>query len=111
MIHCLLSLDLSNADDQQRRDFNKELDEDYGWKKLSGVDTVWAQAFNYQYDGKKSVDMVAGLIDTQLISVAKSQSIASLRYVVQIANSDVVASKITKGRLAYDYFSTPYNPY
>lgn len=110
MIYCLLSLDLSNADDQQRRDFNKDLSENLEWKKLTGVDTVWARTFNFPVVTKMAVSAVAGAVDSQLIGAVKDQGISSLKYVVQIANTEVVAAEITKTPGRYTYSSAPYNP-
>jgi hypothetical protein len=111
MIYCLLSLDLSNADAQQRRDFNKDLVENLEWKKLNGVDTVWARTFNFPAATQMAISSVAGTIDSQLIGAVREQSISSLKYVVQIANTEVVAAEITKLPGRYTYSSTPYNPY
>jgi len=111
MIYCLLSLDLSNADDQQRKDFNKDLAENLEWKKLTGVDTVWARTFTYNVLTKAVINDITGTIDSQLITAAKAQGIESLSYVVQVGNNEVVASKIVKPRVGYSYSSTPYNPY
>ncbi|PNA01236.1 MULTISPECIES: hypothetical protein [unclassified Pseudomonas] len=45
MTYCMLSLDLANADDEQRTNFYAVLEVD-DWVKLADVDTVWQKRFD-----------------------------------------------------------------
>jgi len=100
MVHVLVSLDLTNAP-KKRYDFDKYL-ADNDWKKLAGVDTVWAIEFP-QYTQVSFVaikDKVGGV----LLNVAKELEMERIDYVVQIGNAEVISRYVVKKNGNYGIF-------
>lgn len=91
MTYCMLSLDLSNADDEQRTNFYGVLDVD-GWGKLVDVDTVWQKRFDDSFVNPS----IQRRIITVLENAAGAGRIKLVTFAAQIGNNPARTGKTVK---------------
>lgn len=91
MTYCMLSLDLKDADDDQRTDFYYVLDMN-GWVKLAGVDTVWKKEFaNIITEPSIKLD-----IGVDFKNALSSSRINLVTFAVQIGDREAVIGETKK---------------
>ncbi|MCX2542015.1 hypothetical protein [Pseudomonas sp. COW5] len=87
----MLSLDLTNADDDQRKDFYNLLDLN-GWVKLPDVDTVWQKKF-----GSLILEpSIRRSITTDLESAAAASRVKLVTFAAQIGDRVAITGKTEK---------------
>lgn len=91
MTYCMLSLDLKDADDDQRKDFYHVLNID-DWVKLPGVDTVWQKKFA-SIISEPSIRLS---IAADLEKAAGASRIKLVTFAAQIGNRVAVAGRTEK---------------
>ncbi|MGY2964649.1 hypothetical protein ACVWZP_005598 [Pseudomonas sp. TE36184] len=99
MIHILLSLDLKNADPQQRDAFYKKLVENE-FIKLRGVDTVWAYAFP-RAPVQEVIDKVVRVTHLMLKEAVEDLEIQKVSYILQMGNTAPIGIVVEKVRGNY----------
>ncbi|MFJ3006145.1 hypothetical protein [Pseudomonas fluorescens] len=91
MTYCMLSLDLANADDEQRSNFYDVLEADE-WVKLADVDTVWQKRFDDTF--------IRPSVQRRIISVLESAANAAriklVTFAAQIGNNPASTGKTVK---------------
>jgi hypothetical protein len=87
----MLSLDLANADDDQRTRFYAVLEADE-WEKLENVDTVWQKRFNDTFIRPS----IQRRIITALESAADSARIRLVTFAAQIGNNPASTGRTVK---------------
>ncbi|MGY3305604.1 hypothetical protein ACVK1X_004928 [Pseudomonas sp. PvR086] len=101
MTYCMLSLDLANADDEQRTNFYAVLEAD-AWLKIADVDTVWQKRFEDTF--------VRPSVQRRIISVleraADAARIKLVTFAAQIGNNPASTGKTVK---VVDGFETSFN--
>lgn len=102
MLHVMLSLDISKAE-EDRYDFYKCLQE-YGWEKVSNVDTVWRRDFPSRSTDSISVLATAGMISEEMILAAKKLELEKIKYVAQVGNSEAYSRVVEKRFETYGVF-------
>lgn len=108
MIRVMLSLDLKNATDAQREDFNTAL-ADNAWLKLQDVDTVWFKRFKNIKDDDDGAKEVRNSIAKDIKNAAAKAKIQKVTYVAQLGNRDAIGRIAAKADGKYGI--THYNPY
>lgn len=99
MIHILLSLDLKNAEPQQRDAFYKKLVETE-FIKLRGVDTVWAYPFP-KAPVQEVIDKAVPIIRTMLKETVEELEIQKISYILQMGNTAPIGVVVEKVRGNY----------
>ncbi len=99
MTYCMLSLDLKDADDDQRTDFYYVLDMN-GWVKLARVDTVWKKKFA-DIITERSIKLDIGVDFKKALS---SSRISLVTFAVQIGDREAVIGEAKK--VVGDYVTT-----
>lgn len=91
MKHCMLSLDLADAENDQRTDFYNAVDDD-GWVKLAGVDTVWKKSFDDTFLNPS----IQRRIIAALKVAAEAARIKRVTFAAQIGNNEAQTGQIVK---------------
>jgi hypothetical protein len=104
----MLSLDLQNATDAQREDFNSDLAE-RAWLKLRDVDTVWCKRFKGISDDDDGAKQVRNSIARDIKNAAAKAKIQKITYVAQLSNRDAIGRIAAKAN--GEYGISHYDPY
>ncbi|WP_338723739.1 hypothetical protein V9L16_25100 [Pseudomonas tolaasii] len=91
MKHCMLSLDLADAANDNRTDFYNVLDAD-DWVKLAGVDTVWKKSFDDTFLNPS----IQRRILTALKEAAEAARVRRVTFAAQIGNNEAQTGQIVK---------------
>lgn len=91
MKHCMLSLDLADADNDQRTDFYDALDLD-GWVKLAGVNTAWRKSFDDTFLNPS----IQRRIISALEGAAAAARIRRVTFAAQIGNNEAQTGQTVK---------------
>ncbi len=105
MLRIMLSLDLTNANDN-RADFYKYL-HDAGWKKVHNVDTVWLKETNdtSNPDAHALIDIDRKHIADILINAHKNLKLEKIFYVAQIGNATPINRVVEKRGIVTNSFN------
>ena len=107
MIRVLLSLDLTNKE-SERDNFNNFLAEQQ-WKKLAGVNIVWAIEYDdFSQTNEQHVTNVKRDLSKVLLTAAREFKPDRITYVAQIANIECIGRYIY--REGGDYKAFIYEP-
>ncbi|MGY4494884.1 hypothetical protein [Pseudomonas sp. TE3610] len=100
MTYATLSLDLKDA--QHVRDDVYEMIEQKNWRKLEGVDTVWAaQYLHLSYIDSSDVRKMVNDISGMIIECAKTHKLDRINYIAQIGNRDVIVRQVVRTPTGY----------
>ena len=87
--HALVSLDLENATDKQRNEFNKKLEE-LNWVKIDNLSTAWKTFFHFN-DERKEIIMKL----QNGITVAKNNcKVKKVYYAIQVGKEKIEIDEI-----------------
>lgn len=91
MTYCMLSLDLTNADDDKRKVFYTQLDIN-GWVKLPDVDTVWQK----KYGSLILEPSIRRSITSDLEGAASTSGVKLVTFAAQIGDRMAITGKTEK---------------